>query len=68
MMPMKSASIWKSMSSACRLYVGMAGHRRRDAAVEIAAGGGVGVPELVLRVLERLAVVGGRGVEADACP
>ena len=42
-----------------------AGHRRRDAAVEIAAGGGVGVPELVFRIFERFAVVRGRGVEAD---
>ncbi len=41
----------------------MSGERWGDAATEVAAGGGVGVPELIPRILEGCAEIGARGVE-----
>ena len=45
--------------------VGMARHRGLDPLVEVAPRARVGVPQAVLRVPEHLAVLLGRGVEAD---
>ena len=66
MRPMKSDSIWKSMSFAWRLYFGVPGLRRLHPVVEQPSRGGVRVPEVVLRALEHLAVLLARGREADA--
>jgi hypothetical protein len=59
---MKSDSIWKSMSGV-GVVLRVTGPRRLDAAIQQAARRGVGVPQPVLRVLEHLPELLGRGVE-----
>ena len=66
-MPMKSASIWKSISSAWGVILPVAGCRRHDAVEDVVASGLVGVPQLVVGVGKRLGVAFGRSVDALGC-